>query len=446
MDEPNTELENNFISCAPETCKKVPLKDGLKNSYRWLLIFVLLTFVCILPVINIILFSFLLVLVPGIMIISNRILCRGLDARKRIKLGEPEYRDEDYAKPSIVLGFVMLTTVVVALASIFLFGPFLKIFPGHGAYRIQQNIEDYQELHDGKLPSVENWCDELRQMGIDEQKKEGNGEYSEYSLLGGKDKLVYYGMNENVKGLDEVPADMVVFFECEPGWNVHGNQEQVVNRWGKRVGVIFGDCSDEIYRAKDVPYLKWRPGDSGMIPQTDRIIGYAVLGSGVAAITFWLLFKYRAGFKKYWWLSIAMSGIAVVIGAILGWAAELLYGYYINDSDLKVGWLFGIIAGLLVALVYVAMLGVMADRKCAGGYVMPYAVASGVVAGVVCSCMVHGGLMVQHQTFNFINMGAGAVFGAMAGVVLGWISSWVVMKFYQTKTEPAGVENDIKMT
>jgi len=104
--------------------------------------------------------------------------------------------------------------------------------------------------------------------------------------------------------------------------------------------------------------------------------------------------------------------------------------YAIGD-DKGVGWIIGGIAGFLVGISYVPVLAKYFENKKSEVSIVGYGTLSGIIAGAVCSTIVHTFLMICYEESNFANMVAGLGFGVMAGTLLGWISSGIIPACYR---------------
>jgi type IV pilus assembly protein PilA len=104
-------------------------------------------------------------------------------------------------------------------------------------------------------PDASKWCDLL-------VKKE-NVDPSQFQCKGSpNDGRSNYAMNRNVEELGaNAPADMVLIFETEAGWNQNGGPELLTleNHEGNGCNVVFADGHVEFVLKNDLPDLKWTP-------------------------------------------------------------------------------------------------------------------------------------------------------------------------------------------
>jgi prepilin-type processing-associated H-X9-DG protein len=110
----------------------------------------------------------------------------------------------------------------------------------------------YADDFDGSLPSVESWCDVLGKYMVPKNlicpgsnAKEGQSSYA---------------MNEFVAGkkLAELSPDLVLLFECMPGWNMAGGPEILTTEHheGKCCNVLFADGHVKFIGADKISELK----------------------------------------------------------------------------------------------------------------------------------------------------------------------------------------------
>jgi len=137
-------------------------------------------------------------------------------------------------------------------------------------------------------------------------------------------------------------------------------------------------------------------------------------------------------FKKYKVFILSLSIISAAVGAVLGALAEFLYRI---ENPTGHGWLSGLVLGFLIGVIYCLL---TAKRKEQGKHVIGYGTLLGILAGLVCSTMVHIILMITYRTTRLSGMKIGILFGITAGAILGLISSAILEKSYPLadKTNP----------
>jgi prepilin-type processing-associated H-X9-DG protein len=114
--------------------------------------------------------------------------------------------------------------------------------------------------NDGRYPTAEKWCDLLKDYYIKDDlvcpAKRSTGEQCSYAL------------NPNCE--PNSPADVVLLFETNGGWNQHGGPELLNTQnhpdykdwfWGYKIpgcNVMFNDGHVEFIPKKQFAELKWK--------------------------------------------------------------------------------------------------------------------------------------------------------------------------------------------
>lgn len=115
----------------------------------------------------------------------------------------------------------------------------------------------YSEEHQGRLPLGDNWCDAV-------EKYVGNRKVFQCPA-GDSSQPCHYAFNARLAGIDikalTNPAQTVLFFETDGGWNLSGGPELLISRPRHRnaVGVAFADGHCEIRTRARLSNLKWEP-------------------------------------------------------------------------------------------------------------------------------------------------------------------------------------------
>jgi prepilin-type processing-associated H-X9-DG protein len=107
---------------------------------------------------------------------------------------------------------------------------------------------DYQD----KYPTGSQWCD-LLMTHADVGAKS-------FICPGAEPGRSHYALNANVVKLSSnAPADIVVMFECGPGWNQVGGPELLTteNHQGEGCNVMFNDGHVEFVKTADLGNLRW---------------------------------------------------------------------------------------------------------------------------------------------------------------------------------------------
>lgn len=76
-----------------------------------------------------------------------------------------------------------------------------------------------------------------------------------------------FAFNKNIAGmkLDDIPGDVVLLFESEPGWNQVGGPELLASEAHKRgrgikgCNVAFADGIQRFVKKEDLDTLRWEP-------------------------------------------------------------------------------------------------------------------------------------------------------------------------------------------
>jgi Na+(H+)/acetate symporter ActP len=137
---------------------------------------------------------------------------------------------------------------------------------------------------------------------------------------------------------------------------------------------------------------------------------------------------------------IGVGLVSAIVGSLLGMLAARLYQ---SEANVAGGWISGCAFGFFVGVYYTKVMfscfnkGLTRKRFINRGDFM------GIVAGVICSTLVHATLMILSGTSSFIPMLIGAVFGILAGFILGAIVSRVLWNNFTEKlSENISDEND----
>jgi len=110
-----------------------------------------------------------------------------------------------------------------------------------------------------RFPSGTNWCDAV-------QRYLGTGPTAVFQCpLAGHDQRCHYALNAQLSGVEQnrlsSPANTVLIFEIDGGWNASGGREQVTQRprHGKAIGVVFADGHAEMVMEPRLESLRWQP-------------------------------------------------------------------------------------------------------------------------------------------------------------------------------------------
>ena len=347
----------------------------------------------------------------------------------QIKRSNGTLSSNGYAMPAIITPLI-IAGMAILMPAINHAGD--RLFLSHETRSLEHlndRLADYANDHNGQFPEAEKWCDVL----IDSTETEK----SDFGHRGSERKLSDYAINKHAVTLgSDVPDDMVLLFESEPGWNQAGGAELLRQDGNGGVKILFADNHIETVRIKHVPYLRWKLEDSGVIPEADIAMPFAVGGVIVAIVFGWISVHLKNYAKKYWKFALGLGVLSAGVGVSLGMVGELLH--VVGDNK-GLGGVIGGITGLLIGIGYVSVLAKRFENIKPEVSIVGYASLYGMITGAVCSTIVHAFLMIGYEEASFINMIAGAIFGVWAGAILGWISSGLI-KFYR-KTIETGVAN-----
>jgi hypothetical protein len=104
----------------------------------------------------------------------------------------------------------------------------------------------------GRRPDSSKWCDVIRAYVADAE---------DFTCPFDRIGPCSYAMNKNLpESLKDVPSDMVVLFESDPGWNQVGGPEAALTDQPPWPGcnVLFGNGQVEFVKAADIAKLRWR--------------------------------------------------------------------------------------------------------------------------------------------------------------------------------------------
>jgi len=128
-----------------------------------------------------------------------------------------------------------------------------RIVCGHNLSAIGKSMLVYAYDNDGEFPTPGKWCDLLIEQA-DATEKQFTCPAAEQKDTGS------YAMNPAVEKMGiNSPADMVLIFESQPGWNQVGGPELLTidNHQGEGVNILFVDGHVEFIAPEDVPDLLW---------------------------------------------------------------------------------------------------------------------------------------------------------------------------------------------
>lgn len=140
------------------------------------------------------------------------------------------------------------------------FRPAYRIICGTSISGLAKRIWVYSKDANDTLPPADKWCDLL--VGHDYTTPKQFICKASDAVLGESS----YAFNRNLAGrkLSEIPGDVVLLFECKPGWNVAGGPQLLTteNHRGEGCSVAFADTHVMFVKTEDLGKLKWKAGKS----------------------------------------------------------------------------------------------------------------------------------------------------------------------------------------
>ena len=320
--------------------------------------------------------------------------------------------------------YIIVILLVIVAGGTFL--PAIKlaadeIFRSIDFYGVDYELLDYIKKNKQQFPAAEKWCDALLEKKDD---------YVLFGRFEDNKENFPYTLNKYILGYDGIPDNMVVFFIGSSGWNQVGDYNSVKNQ--DRVRVFFGNGDSRTFRKKEIPYLRWKFEDSGIVPAPDVKSSLIILTVSLAIVFLGIWMKYRKCLKVFWIFAFGMGIISAGTGALLGGMAESYYNLDPTGNYLTL--LIGGVWGFVIGVSFIAIIGKIYIKYNARVSMLGYATVIGAITGIAASSIVHGYLMIAYEEESFSYMMAASCFGIIAGLFLGWIASGLI-RFY--KNNPA---------
>ncbi|MFA5252664.1 MAG: hypothetical protein WC454_08795 [Phycisphaerae bacterium] len=157
-----------------------------------------------------------------------------------------------YSRNNMGVGFYVVIIIILIIAFICYVGYSYNVSLGdeiRGEHQLAlsasenmtllfQEAISYARKNQGRLPSADNWCDELLELGNVTKETFKNSEI--------ENNVCDFAFNRNISGLeiDSIPKNVIIFFEANGGWNLNGddkllNEIHAKRRWA--IGVMFVD-------------------------------------------------------------------------------------------------------------------------------------------------------------------------------------------------------------
>lgn len=397
--QPKTNESRDTPAAAPIERRGVFYSKPLSTWYKWMLIFCAL-----LPLT---LFGGPLFLLAGaaFLVFLLALLTKAGSFSKDEVLDRAGFKTPSIVTPLLLGGGAIISIMALYPA----INNFLFFLDDYISEHIVDGMQAYEGSHQN-LPDADRWCDLLK-------------DDPETSKVFPFDSDMPFAMNEHLSEMEgDIPADMVVLFETMPGWNLTGGPELAKSRLGrKHLRIVTGDWNRKQVHIRDVPYLRWRLEDSGVIPVVDLTARYWLFSSLVGIASATILVICRKQLRKYFILALVVLLLSGGMGLLFGFISEEPLYTVLENKHL--GHLFGGAAGLLAGVCFVPVLGRVAERLRPEVSLVGWGTMTGAIVGILCSCVVHGFLMIAYRETSPVNMLVGTVFGAWAGTMLGWITA-----------------------
>lgn len=317
---------------------------------------------------------------------------------------------------------IAIPLLLVALA-IFMPAIGLAVNDSLGFWDIREigtQLLEHVEKNDQRITAAK-WCDVMLKREDD---------YNSFKRYKDNKENFPYTLNKHILGHNEIPDNMVVLFSGVSGWNQFGDSELAQKR--NRSRVFFGNGDSRTVRRRQIPYLRWKYEDSGVIPGPNIKLPLVIFTVLLAIVFLSISIKHRKCLKVFWGLALGIAIISACAGGFLGFAAEEAY-YKLNaPGNLIAPWIGGF-WGFVIGVSFVAIIGSIYKKYNAKVSMLGYATVIGIITGIAASSMVHGYLMIVYGEENFLYMVSGSCFGIMAGFLLGWVSSGLI-RFYKNNT------------
>ncbi len=359
----------------------------------------------------------------------------------------------------IISALLLLSAVLVPLATTSFLAQ--RIVDASHMRGLSMALSEYSSENNDQLPPADSWCDYLiRDMDI-------NPLLFISPITDAIEGESAYALNQYAAGMkfSEIPPDMVLLFMVKvPDKGVertfpvtsrefakyeNGEEEYVHERSWNQVGgpeilgmdryleegcnIAFTDGIVRYFKLEQLPNLRWKPDGQVEFPaELTALINHEytypkllLFGLGTVVILTALVILVKTWKAKHTLFILSIGAVSTVTGLIFSGLAETLY---IKIQAHIPGFTAGVIGGLLTGLCYAAFLSSRPESFRAQRGFIGYAASTGMVAGIICSCIVHLAIMLANHSGQGFGLVAGLPFGVGAGAVLGWISGEILKK------------------
>jgi hypothetical protein len=146
--------------------------------------------------------------------------------------------------------------------------------------------------------------------------------------------------------------------------------------------------------------------------------------------------------KRHWIFILVLSLVSAGVGCFWGTGAQSLYegnevlsfANGVENPD-WLGGLLGAVFGLIVGLFYAIRLIKYVYYSDHDRYFLGKVVLWGILAGLICSSLVHVFLMIFYRNAHLAPIGIGALFGMFSGAVLASLAGIFFIASYYRKNK-----------
>ena len=178
----------------------------------------------------------------------------GFIALFQIRYSKASLLGYKHALIGIILSAAMLIAVFQMKPHIHFFS--YKIGCQKNMGHLAQLLYRYADSHQDQLPPLDQWCDTLKQLYPQDAK-------GVFACPADPNAQCSYALNSALKDcrLKELPPEMVLIFESQPGWNLSGQANLMSNKnhQGYGCNVIFVDLHAELVPPERFTKLHWQP-------------------------------------------------------------------------------------------------------------------------------------------------------------------------------------------
>lgn len=486
MECPNcgAEINDDAVDCSQ--CNHSLKKDKPKKKACWLATLSILCCIIGIPIsvhiVSVFIETFVVFFCPGIFVVVSLLGITALIKiyRSNKTLGGKRRAIAAVVISAFILGYFFPATIMSHIG----IDRMRRATCMANLYCLGLAIQEYADAHNEMLPEAGKWCDLLitnKERSISPSHLTCRGSEDEYGESS-------YALNKNATGkkLSDLPPKMVLLFETKHknegaertfpiksrGFIAHLEENDFIFeqhqfdkvyklRWNQvggadllklgnhedHAGVLFANGKTAFVASDKLSELQWKIEKQEVDPATHlnsidktkilfKIVAIAVIGLLMLGGMVVVVCKYWAA--KEFFYALVLGLISAGIGCIFGSWAEFLYP--VNDVY-RVGMYVGGSVGFVVGICYAMILtGIPTEFKKQRGF-KGYASSLGMVAGSICSTIVHLILMIAYGETTPLGMISGLPYGIVAGAIFGRICGAILK---QPSTTPCVDESIAK--